>query len=167
MIDTIYVDMDGVLCDFKKRFIELYGQEVSEDGSKKKYNRECKEKFAEIVVSRQFATLDPMPDFDEAMRFLNSLESQYEIKILTSTANETYFDAARDQKLEWLADYDVRYPAIFVPGKRSKRYYAKPGCLLIDDTLSNITDWRESSYETPAIWHKSWTKTIKEFEEYR
>jgi beta-phosphoglucomutase-like phosphatase (HAD superfamily) len=165
MIDSIFVDMDGVLCDFTKRFCEMYGQEISDCESKKKYKIERKKKFAEIVTTRQFASLDPMPDFDEAIKFLKSIEGQYEIKILTSTANETYFDAASAQKREWLAAHDIQYPAIFVPGKRFKRYYAKPDSLLIDDTLSNIVDWRDAG--SPAIWHKSWSKTILEVGEYK
>jgi 5'(3')-deoxyribonucleotidase len=162
---TIFIDMDGVLCDFMTRFLDMYGTEIADYESKKKYKLERKKKFAEIVSSGGFVTLDPMPDFKEAIAFLKSIEHQYEIKILSSTADEKYFDEVSKQKREWLEAYDITYPAIFVPGKRLKRYYAKPDCLLIDDSLENIEDWRDA--RAPAIWHRTWFNTIKEFEEYR
>lgn len=165
MIQTIYVDMDGVLCDFRKRFIELFKECPEIDyPSKKKEKEEYKKRFDIFVQDDYFTDLDPMPDFEEASSFLKSIESKYTIKLLSSTAKEKYIVNVSDQKQFWLDKHDIQYPAIFVPGKRIKQYYARPDSLLIDDTLSSIIEWRDR--RSPAIHHTSWKETIKQFEEY-
>ena len=78
----IYVDQDGVLADFKKRFKELYGKEPESDYPKKKnsyYNN-----FEEIVNGGHFENLDPMSDLEEGLIWLNSVSNFNQIYILTS-----------------------------------------------------------------------------------
>ena len=157
--------MDGVLCDFKKRFVELFKYEPEVDyPSKKKEKEEYKRRFDIFVQEDHFTDLDPMPDFEEAISFLESIESKYTIKLLSSTAKEKYLVNVSDQKQIWLDKHDIKYPAIFVPGKRIKQYYARPESLLIDDTLSTIVEWRER--RGPAILHTTWEETIEGFYYY-
>lgn len=166
MIKTIYVDMDGVLCDFRKQFISMFKDCPEIDyPSKGKEKKEYKRRFDEFIVGGHFATLEPMPDFDEAIHFLRSIEDDYTIKILSSTAQVKYLAEISRQKEIWLKEYKIDYPAIFVPGKILKQYYASPERLLIDDTLSTIIQWRDRY--SPAIWHTSWEETIKQFPVYR
>jgi len=165
MIKKLFIDMDGVLCDFIKRFYELYGVKPEQDYPSKNAAKEVyKKQFKEFIKDGNFATLDPMPDFDLAMEFLCSIENKYEIRLLTSSAKPKYMDDISLQKHIWLKKHDIHWPVIIVPGKKLKQYYATPDSLLIDDTLSNIVQWRDRG--GPAIWHTSWTKTINEFEEY-
>ena len=159
---TIYVDLDGVLCDFRKQFISMFKEFPEIDyPSKSKEKKEYKRRFDEFIMDGHFATLEPMPDFDEALHFLRSIEDDYTIKILSSTAQEKYLVEVSRQKEIWLKEYKIDYPAIFVPGKKLKQLYARPDSLLIDDTLSTIEEWRDK--KSPAIWHTSWEETIKQF----
>ena len=57
-ISKIYVDMDGVLCNFEKRYKERYG-EISETDRRSVF----RSNFADFIATNQFATLEPMPDF--------------------------------------------------------------------------------------------------------
>ena len=169
MIKAIYVDMDGVLSDFKKRFVERFKEEPEIDyPSKNKEKVAYKGRFATMVDERQFATLDPMPDLDEGLRFLESLLAfkryDFNIKILSSTARIELKQTVSEQKDKWLADYGITYPAIYVPGKILKQYYARPDRLLIDDTSANVDQWRDRG--GPAILHTSWKQTIEEFYNY-
>jgi len=165
MLKRIYVDMDGVLCDFLKRFHEIYGVEPERDYPSKNAAKEVyKKQFKEFIKDKNFETLDPMPDYDLAMDFLCSVENEYEIQLLTSCAKPKYMDDISLQKHIWLKKHDIHWPVIIVPGKKLKQYYATPVSLLIDDTLSNVIQWRDRG--GPAIWHTSWVKTIKEIEEY-
>ena len=168
MIKTIYVDMDGVLADFKKRFVERFKEEPEVDyPSKSKEKSAYKGRFATMVDEEHFATLDPMPDLDEGLQFLDILAFKrydFTIKILSSTARIELKQTISSQKEQWLKDYDIKYPAIFVPGKILKQTYARPDRLLIDDTISNIDQWRAKGGK--AILHTSWRQTIEEFYYY-
>ena len=164
MIKTIYVDMDAVLCDFLKRFKELYGVEPERDyPSKNKAKEAYKQQFKDFIAGDNFATLDPMPDYDLAMEFLRGIEKDYDIKLLSSTAKLKYLPEVARQKHLWLKNHDIHWPVILVPGKQLKQYYARPDSVLIDDTLSNVIEWRDR--DGPAIWHASWEETIKRFGE--
>ena len=164
MIKTVYVDLDGVLCDFLKRFKELYGVEPERDyPSKNKAKDAYKQQFKDFIAGDNFTTLDPMPDYDLAMEFLRGIENDYDMKLLSSTAKPKYMEEVVRQKHLWLKNHDIHWPVILVPGKKLKQYYARPDSVLIDDTLSNIIEWRDRG--GPAIWHSSWEETIKRFGE--
>ena len=133
MITTIYVDMDGVLSNFKKRFIELFKTYPEVDyPSKKKEKEGYKRKFDDFITDGHFATLEPMSDFGEATTFLDSIQDDYSIKILSSTAQQKYLREVSAQKERWLAECEIDYPAIFVPGKKIKQYYARSNRLLVN-----------------------------------
>jgi hypothetical protein len=163
MIKIIYVDMDGVLSDFKKRFIELFKTYPEVDyPSKKKEKKDYQRKFDDFIADGHFATLDPMHDLSDAISFLGSIEDDYIMKILSSSAQEKYLTDVSKQKERWLTKWKIAYPAIIVPGKKLKQHYAGPDSLLIDDTESSIIQWREKG--GLAIHHTSWEQTIKEFD---
>ena len=56
-ISKIYVDMDGVLCNFEKRYTQLYGH-VSESVRRKEFRKN----FNDFIETEQFATLEIMKD---------------------------------------------------------------------------------------------------------
>lgn len=152
-ISKIYVDMDGVLCDFEKRYVERYGSLT--DRERKHLFRD---NFDDFIATNQFATLDPMPDAFELVQFLNDLDIPKEI--LSSTAfEETYFDIAA-QKLDWLKDHGISWKGTFVPGKKHKHVFATPDSVIIDDTSSVIEDWRNAG--GIAIWHEYALSTISQ-----
>ena len=156
-IEQIAVDMDMVLCNFKSRFKELYLSEPEVDYiSNNKRNQAYRENFHNFIQNKQFSTLDPMPDLQEGLNYLKTLNVH--IWILSSTAKEEYLNEVSAQKKIWLKNHNIPYHPVFVPGKRMKCYYAKPGRILIDDTVSNIESWIEGG--GVGILHTNWTDTI-------
>jgi len=152
----IMVDMDGVLCNFEKRYKELYG-----DVSEKDRRAVFRPNFSDFIATNQFATLEPMPDFWILHQYLNLLNIPKQI--LSSTAYEETFETISKQKREWLHNHNVYWPdPIFVPGKRHKYKFAQPDTVIIDDTYSVIEDWR--NHNGIAIWHKDARNTISELE---
>lgn len=144
--------MDGVLCDFEKRYHELYG-----DISQHDRRTQFRPNFGNFIETRQFATLDPMPDFNVLVYYLDRLNIPKQI--LSSTAYEDVYEPIKEQKEEWLKEHGVNWPdPQFVPGKRHKYKFAKPDTIIIDDTLSVIEDWREAG--GIAIWHKDALTTL-------
>ncbi len=156
-VSKIFVDMDGVLCDFEKRYNELYG--VIDDKARK---TTFKPNFNEFIQTRQFASLEPMSDFLVLKNYLDSLSVPKEI--LSSTAYEETYDNISAQKIKWLNDHGVTWKPNFVPGKRHKYKYATPDSIIIDDTLSVIEDWRKAGGF--AIWHNNALSTISQLKMY-
>ena len=151
-ISKIYVDMDGVLCDFEKRYIELFGTIDTRD------RRDVfRQNFDTFISTNQFATLEPMPDFKHLVAYLTALRGIPK-EILSSTAyEETHEDIFR-QKEQWLREHHITWPANFVPGKRHKYKFATPDSLIIDDTYSVIEDWNKAG--GISIWHKDASSTV-------
>lgn len=136
-ITEIYLDMDGVIADFNKRYKELYGIEPKEADTYKTFEKF----FVRFIADGHFATLEPMPQAFELIEYLKTLPVP--TKILSSTSSESKHEAIQKQKLIWLDTHGITFEPILVPGKRLKRQYATPTSILIDDTDSNITQWRE------------------------
>ena len=157
-IKCIYLDMDGVIADFVKRYKELYHMEPREAEKKKEFNKF----FDEFIETNQFATLDMMPGSMMGLEFLR--KANVPTQILSSTANEARYDDISKQKMIWLQTHGITFNPLFVPGKKHKYKYATPDSIIIDDTESVIDDWRKAG--GIAIWHKDWMTTLAILRQY-
>jgi hypothetical protein len=135
-ITKIYLDMDGVIADFDKRYKARYKMEPREAEQHKEFDKF----FTQFIADKEFATLDLMPDAMELIDYLRSLEVPTEI--LSSSASEKRDPQIRPQKLDWLKKNDIEFNPIIVPGKRHKKDYSNANSILIDDTQVNIDQWR-------------------------
>ena len=153
MVEKIYLDMDGVIADFNKKYRQLYKIYPHEADTYKVFDKF----FNQFIESREFAKLDLMPDTMELIEYLRSLPIPTEI--LSSTSSEKRDAPIREQKLEWLKNHGIDFPVILVPGKRHKKNYSNTNSLLIDDTEQNINQWREVG--GVAIHHKDVISTLK------
>jgi hypothetical protein len=136
IIKKIYLDMDGVIADFDRRYKTRYKMLPREAEQHKEFDKF----FTQFINDGEFATLDLMPDAMDLINFLKSLKVPTEI--LSSSASEKRDPDIRPQKLEWLKKNNIEFPAIIVPGKRHKKEYSNKNTLLIDDTSVNIDQWR-------------------------
>lgn len=151
-ISKIYLDLDGVVADFSKRYKELYNMEPREAEKHKKFDGF----FSEFIINNQFATLDLMPDAIELINFLKTLPIPTEI--LSSTGRQESYDSISIQKKIWLDTHGITFKQNFVPGKRFKYEFATPSSIIIDDTFSVIEDWRKAG--GIALWHQSVPETL-------
>ena len=135
-ITKIYLDMDGVIADFNKRYKELYKIEPKDADTYKTFDKF----FTMFIADRQFAKLDLMPDAMMLINYLRSLPVPTEI--LSSTSSEKRDAEIREQKIDWLNKHNIEFPVNLVPGKRLKRDFSNENSLLIDDTSQNIDQWR-------------------------
>ena len=160
MINTIYVDVDGVLADFVQAVENATGQTIQElnaqncDPIKDLLDRETPNGF--------FENLPYMHDFGE-MGFLigELIQANYKIRFLTA-CSETNFSAVLAQKYKWLERrfYLDVIPLIGVARSRDKAIYANPYSLLIDDRSRSCEPFRKAGGH--AIKHKSAEQTRKE-----
>ena len=151
-IGMIYVDMDGVIADFEKRYKEKF--KVSPEQTRD--NKSFGGFFDKFIADKEFATLDMMPDAALLLAYLNTLPVPKEI--LSSTASEKWHDNIQPQKTEWLKKHGIHYKANLVPGKKHKYKFATPNSIIIDDTKSVIDDWTKAG--GIGIWHTDAISTI-------
>lgn len=137
-IQTVYVDMDGVIADFSKRYKEKFRVTPEETRSNKQFGGF----FKKFIEDGEFSTLDLMPDALELLSYLNSFDVPKEI--LSSTARPENHGMIAPQKQMWLNKHNILYKANFVPGKSLKYKYATPDSIIIDDTKSVIDDWNKA-----------------------
>jgi hypothetical protein len=135
-ITKIYLDLDGVIADFDKKYKELYNIAPKDADTYKTFDKF----FTTFIAERQFAKLDLMPDALLLINYLKSLSIPTEI--LSSTSSEKRDAEIREQKIEWLHKHNLTFPINLVPGKRLKRNFSNTNSLLIDDTAQNIDQWR-------------------------
>jgi len=138
MIDTIYIDMDGVIADFSKRYKEKFHVTPEETRN----NKEFGGFFKKFIDDGEFSTLDLMPDATELLHFVSQLDVPKEI--LSSTARPDSHGLIAPQKQFWLNTHKIDYKANFVPGKTLKYKYATPNSIIIDDTHSVLDDWKKA-----------------------
>ena len=156
-ISCIYLDMDGVIANFEKRYTELYGK-VDEKARRKQFAGN----FDNFIQTNQFATLELMPGAMDLVNFLR--KAPVPTQILSSTARESSYDVISKQKMVWLQTHGITFTPNFVPGKKHKYKWAKPNTIIIDDTLSVIDDWRKAG--GIAIWHKDVPTTLAQLRLY-
>ena len=154
-IEKIYVDMDGVIADFEKRYSSLYGY-ISDTQRRKEFVGN----FKDFIATEQFATLELMPDALVLIAALNNIDIPKEI--LSSTAHQENYSAISAQKHTWLDKHSITWSRNFVPGKQHKYKWATPNSIIIDDTLSVIQDWEKAGGIT--IHHKNAETTLAELD---
>jgi len=152
-ISMIYLDMDGVIADFAKRYKDVFSitkRQSNRDSHFYKY-------FDKFIADKQFETLDLMPGAEEGLQFLRK-HLTVPTQILSSTSDESRYDEVSRQKKIWLNLHNITFTPIFVPGKQHKKDYARPDTIIIDDTESVIDDWKKAG--GIAILHKDWPTTL-------
>jgi hypothetical protein len=130
--------MDGVIADFTKRYVEKFGENPDSSRSRKNFGPN----FVKFIEDGEFGKLDPMPDMNLLLQYLNSLNIPKEI--LSSTARPENHSLIAPQKQMWLNKHGIAYTGNFVPGKQHKAKYATPTSVLIDDTPSVIEAWNKA-----------------------
>lgn len=163
MEKVIYVDMDGVLSNFEKRYEEVFHMSSARARDLKHMGKE-KNNWLTFVSNELFETLPPMPRFKELFDFLQGLPVRK--MILSSTGGAQFHGHVLKQKLTWLKNNQVPWGPIFVPGRRYKKTFAGPSTLLIDDTIDVVTSFRGANGS--AILHNEefFDRTISDVEEW-
>lgn len=127
---TLYLDMDGVLCDFNKRYAELFGQSAADSRERKEFT----DHWTQFVEGDNFAKLDWWPGAQELLEFIDSIPN-INIEILSSSGGHKYHREVSEQKERWLREHNITYKRNITPGSRLKGGYARGAdTILVDDT---------------------------------
>jgi len=148
MIDTIYLDMDGVFCDFNERWHDAFGRTP-------KQSRECKEfssDWTDFIVDGNFRDLPWAPGGEKLFEYMLALPSDIRIEMLTSSGGQKFHAEVTDQKTVWLCEHGFPWKANVVAGRGLKKNYATPTSILIDDTYDVIEAFNAAG--GIGLWHK-------------
>ena len=155
-ISKIYLDMDGVLCFFEKRWHELYNESPKESRDRKEFTGN----WDHFCTTGQFETLDWFPGGQELLKFIRKYD--IEVEMLTSSGGKKYHDLVAEQKKVWLKKHGIAYKPNVVPGRSHKTEYAKPDVILIDDTEDIIVAFNKAG--GIGILHKDIGETLQYLE---
>jgi len=147
---TLYLDMDGVLCNFDKAYRSL--RTHATDGKR----------FRSAVMEYKiFEDLEFMPDTQELLNYVTKLDS-ITIEILTSmgTFEIDQGNEAKRQKQKWLDKWNIPYKANFVRSKEEKAKYAHDRAILVDDSPGCINPFNVKSGH--GILHTKSSDTIQQ-----
>jgi len=148
----LYLDMDGVLCNFDKAYKAL--RTGAEDNPKR---------FRAAVMDYKiFEDLEFMPDTQELLNYVSKLDKDITIEILTSkgTFDVDQGNEASRQKQKWLNKWNIPYKANFVRSKEEKSKYADEFSILVDDSVGCITPFIAKSGH--GILHTSSSSSIQQ-----
>ena len=148
----LYLDMDGVLCDFDKTYKAL--RTGAEDNPKR---------FRAAVMDYKiFEDLEFMPDTQELLNYVSKLDKDITIEILTSkgTFDVDQGNEASRQKQRWLDNWNIPYKANFVRSKEEKSKFADQYSILVDDSPGCVNPFIAQSGH--GILHTSSTSSIQQ-----
>ena len=135
MIEKIYLDMDGVIANFEKRYYERYGELPGSMRDRKEWSSN----WEDFIMTKQFETLDYWPEAEKLLTYLPTLGVP--IEILTSSGGNKFHEEVEKQKIVWLCNHGIPYKVNVVAGRRNKAKYARPDYVMIDDTPDVISSF--------------------------
>lgn len=137
----LYIDMDGVQCDFfggwTKRTGEPHTQAVSERGVDiKELAHSSPEEVFEF-----FSTLEPLPGGMKMLEFVNKHNIPYQV--LTSPLRGPYRNNSIEGKKVWLKKYTPKVLATAIYESEKYKYAGTQESpnVLVDDYDKNLVKW--------------------------
>lgn len=143
---SLYIDLDGVLCNFVKGCFDLFEEEfIPErwpDGEWEigKVLGISKNHFWRIIDGGGhdfWANLEPLPWFDELVQLSNSIDPNFHL--LTSPSRNPNCSKGKMIWIQKHFGWDFR--RFILASAKSKHHCSGPNRILIDDKPSNIEDW--------------------------
>lgn len=148
---TLYLDMDGVLCNFDK----AYRQVDPEKQDRKRFR-------TAVLDYHIFEDLEFMPDAQELLNYVCKLDVNVEILTSMGTFDSCQGTAAKYQKMSWLDKQNIPYKPNFVRCKEEKSNYAHDCAILVDDSIGCIRPF--TAKEGHGILHTQSSDTIQQIQ---
>ena len=153
---TLYLDMDGVIANFEKRYHELFDQTPEEGRDRKEFGNN----WPIFVKGNNFSNLEKWPGADELLKVVADYHKKgVKVEILSSSGGQKFHGEVTAQKISWLKKHGISYKANIVPGRKHKKDWATPDTILIDDTPDVIEDFNKAG--GIGILHKDLGETLK------
>jgi 5'(3')-deoxyribonucleotidase len=138
-MQTIYLDMDGVVADFDAEASKIIGRSHSAN------ERWPDHDWIKLrAFPRFYRDLPLMPDARRLVATVLDLADQTnrDVRFLTAVPQDNDFPWAFQDKVTWKQRHFGDIPIWFGPYSHDKQLWARPGDILIDDRRSNIEQWQ-------------------------
>lgn len=132
----IYCDMDGVLCNFDKRFYELTN--MNPDDFESKYGTDEFWNLIDVEIGIKFWT---EMEWTPNGKILWSFVSNYRPELLTSPSKHNH---SRVGKAIWVKNNLKPIPKINFKFSKEKQDFANNNAILIDDRKDIIDRWNNA-----------------------
>ena len=145
---TLYCDMDGVLCDFERRFEDLTGM-----SPKKLKNKKGLDEFWRVIDEdgvRFWVGMPWMPDGKKLWKFIKPLHP-------TLLSAPSWDNTSRLGKRLWVRN-NTPDTKLILASRANKQQYSKKNSILIDDMPQTIEEWESGG--GIGILHTSANSTI-------
>lgn len=133
---TIYCDMDGVLTNFKERFVHYTGM-VPNEYEQKYGTSQFWELIDETIGEVFWSKMDWTPSGERLWNFIKP----YSPELLTSPSRKK---VSRIGKSEWVKNNLSPTPKITFKYSKSKQELANSTSILIDDKTYIIENWNQA-----------------------
>lgn len=171
-MNTIYIDMDGVVAGFDEYVKPLLGRSTGQNPGDKDIS-EGEWEWLRTMHPHLYAELPVCKgalDFADHLRIVYQYrprpkgyrESKFNIEFLTAIPRTSSFKYASYDKITWCIKFFPDFIPCIGPYAKDKMKLSKVGDILIDDREDNITQWAAMGGQ--AILHereKSFDFTIK------
>lgn len=149
----IFCDMDGVLCDFDKRFDQFGGMSPQEYESK--YGiKEFWELIDNKVGYTFWSKMPWMPDGKQLWSYI----SKYNPILLSAPSKKS---SSRYGKRLWVKE-NIPKTKLILASREKKKNYSRKNRILIDDRPDNIEEWNAGG--GIGILHTSTENTINQLQ---
>lgn len=139
---TVYIDLDGVICDFEGTYQKLFGVHPKDAKDSRSEN------WKSFVEQKAFENLDMISGADTFLNALKLLQETDNVtfKYLTSAGGKSETnDSVKAQKNEWLRKKGLDFfECIVVYSGSHKADYANAQSMLVDDTQRVLDKFKQN-----------------------
>ena len=147
----IYCDMDGVLCDFDKRFME-FSNDIPPGKYESKFGKKA---FWKLISEKGVGYWVGIPWMSDGKQLWSYIKP-YNPSLLSAPSME---ESSRLGKRLWVRN-NIPGTKLILRSAEQKQEFANPNAILIDDRPSNIEQWRAKG--GIGILHTSADETIEQ-----
>lgn len=168
ILQTVFVDLDGVMFDFNKHVNELTGLTAADLADPDTGSANRKKMWAAVKSEMDagrtfFGALDLMPGSLDLWNFV--VKHAKTVHVLSATGHIYPVRVAQDKRASVNRHFGpvAARSAIFVESSKQKAFMALPDHILIDDRSKSIDPWRAAG--GIGVFHTSAEDSIRQLKE--
>jgi len=144
-MNTIYIDMDGVVADFNRAAREYLNKRYADQARAEQQGRWPEHEWGKIRELPHFYRDLPKTHFaDRIIELARGFRDKkgWQLYMLTAIPKNNDMPHCFHDKIDWMQEYYPDVRVHFGPYSHDKQHHCRPGDILVDDRESNTNEWR-------------------------